>query len=103
VLSGLYAGARCVAYVPLLEGWGLPVVEAMATGTPVVASPVPSAGGRALEVDPEDEGAITEGLVAACCDEPLRARLVSAGLERASQLTWAQCARRHVAVWQDAA
>ncbi|HEX2273218.1 MAG TPA: glycosyltransferase family 1 protein, partial [Acidimicrobiales bacterium] len=51
-LAALYARARVVAYVPLVEGFGLPAVEAMAAGAPVVASPMPSTGGAALEVDP---------------------------------------------------
>lgn len=99
VLAGLYAGARCLAYVPLLEGWGLPPVEAMAACTPVVASPMPSTGGAALEVDPADVDAIGAGLVAAAGDEPRRSALVTAGLLRAGELTWEGAARRHAALW----
>lgn len=100
VLAGLYAGARCLAYVPLVEGWGLPPVEAMGACTPVVASPMPSTGGAALEVDPMDLDAIAEGLVVAAGDEPRRSALVTAGLLRAGELTWAAAARRHVALWE---
>jgi glycosyltransferase involved in cell wall biosynthesis len=100
VLAGLYAGARCVAYVPLFEGYGLPAVEAMASGAPVVASPVPSTAGAALEVDPLDVDAIAAGLVAAAADEGRRAELVAAGLQRASELTWKAAAARHVATWK---
>ena len=79
VLSALYDGARLVAYVPLREGWGLPAVEAMACGTPVVATPMPSTGGAACEVPPADVEAIADALVAVATDEALRARLVDAG------------------------
>jgi glycosyltransferase involved in cell wall biosynthesis len=99
VLAGLYAGARCVAYVPLVEGWGLPAVEAMAACTPVVASPMPSTGGAALEVDPLDVDAISAGLVAAAGDDRRRSELVTAGLIRAGELTWEAVARKHVEIW----
>ena len=81
VLSALYGGARLVAYVPLREGWGLPAVEAMRCGMPVVATPMPSTGGAACEVPPADVEAIAEALVAVATDEALRARLVAAGRE----------------------
>lgn len=100
VLAGLYERARCVVYVPLLEGFGLPVVEAMASAVPVVASPMPSAAGAALEVDPLDVDAIARGLIVAACDENRRAELVSAGLARIKDLTWERVARAHVAVWE---
>ena len=102
VLAGLYARARCVAYVPLLEGYGLPAVEAMAAGVPVVASPVPSTAGAALEVDPLDVDGIASALVEAAGDDDRRAELVSAGLLRAGQLTWKAAARRHAEVWREA-
>jgi glycosyltransferase involved in cell wall biosynthesis len=104
-LSGLYAGARCLAYVPLLEGFGLPPAEAMAAGTPVVASPLPSTGGTgpggsaALEVDPCDPEAIADGLLRAASDEPTRQRLSAAGRARAAGLTWERAARGHLEVW----
>jgi len=103
VLAGLYAGARCVAYVPLVEGWGLPAVEAMAACTPVVASPMPSTGGAALEVDPTDVDAIADALAVATGDDRRRSELVTAGLMRARELTWASAARAHAALWHDVA
>jgi glycosyltransferase involved in cell wall biosynthesis len=101
VLAGLYAGARCFAYVPLLEGWGLPPVEAMASCTPVVASAMPSTGGAALEVDPLDVEAIADALAVAAGDERRRSELVTGGLLRAGELTWEATARMHVAVWSE--
>lgn len=99
-LAALYADARVVAYVPLLEGFGLPVVEAMSACTPVVASAVPSAGGAAREVDPNDAGDIAVALVEVASDDRIRSELVTAGLLRAGDLTWSAAARRHVELWQ---
>lgn len=101
VLTALYGRARLAAYVPLREGFGLPVVEAMSCGVPVVSSPVPSAGGAALEVDPFDVDAIAAGLVAAATDHGRREELVAAGRARAAGLTWTATARRHVELWAD--
>ena len=99
-LAALYGGARCCAYVPILEGFGLPVVESMAQGTPVVSSPVPSSGGASLEVDPRNVAAIADGLVKAAADEGMRTDLIARGREHAATLRWVDTARAHVAVWQ---
>jgi GT2 family glycosyltransferase/glycosyltransferase involved in cell wall biosynthesis len=91
-LPGLYAGATALAMPSLYEGFGLPVLEAMASGIPVIASDrtaLPeTCGDAALLVDPEDRDALAEALAAAVTDESLRARLIGAGLARAAQLTW---------------
>jgi glycosyltransferase involved in cell wall biosynthesis len=102
VLSGLYATTRLLAYVPLVEGFGLPPVEAMAFGAPVVASPLPSTAGAAYEVDPGDTESIAAGLLRVAVDDDERSRLRSSGLERSSELTWSGIAEQHVAVWSAA-
>ncbi|MGH9222561.1 MAG: glycosyltransferase family 4 protein [Acidimicrobiales bacterium] len=99
VLAGLYAGARLVASVPLWEGFGLPAVEPMVVGTPVVASPQPSLGGAAYEVDPLDVEAIGAALLRVATDGPLRDDLAARGRARAAQLTWAATAARHAELW----
>ena len=100
VLAALYTRARCLVYVPLVEGFGLPPVEAMAHGAPVVASPMPSTGGAALDVGPLDVAAIADAVVAAATDDAVRERLVAAGGRRAATLTWEACARRHLELWE---
>ena len=98
-LARLLAGARALLYVPMLEGWGLPAVEAMRAGCPVVASPMPSAGDAALTVDAMDVGNIERGIITVVNDEARRDDLVSAGLERTAGFTWAAAARAHLDVW----
>lgn len=99
VLAGLYGRARLVASVPIVEGFGLPAVEAMSCGAPVVASPVPSTGDAAYTVDPLDTPAITEALVRVAVDEGLRSDLLAAGWARAAELTWAAAAAGHAEIW----
>jgi glycosyltransferase involved in cell wall biosynthesis len=101
VLAGLYVRARAFVYVPLVEGFGLPPVEAMRAGAPVVASTaVPSTAGAALEVDATDVGAIAEAIVTAVTDDAARADLVRRGTARAAALTWREAARHHLALWE---
>lgn len=94
----LIAGAEALAYPSLYEGFGFPVLEAMAAGTPVLTSNVSSlpevAGEDALLVDPKDEHAIAEGLRRVLEDRELRERLIGPGRARAAGFTWEATARR---------
>ena len=96
-LPALYAGARALVFPSLDEGFGLPVVEAFACGTPVLASTAgalpETAGGAALLVDPEDVDAIADGVRRLLEDGALRADLAARGRARAASLTWEACAR----------
>jgi glycosyltransferase involved in cell wall biosynthesis len=102
-LARLYRGARCVAYVSLYEGFGLPVLEAMACGAPVVAGRTGAseeiAGSAAVLVDPLDPEAIAAGLAEAVdrADE-----LRALGLERARAFDWREVARATVEVYREA-
>jgi glycosyltransferase involved in cell wall biosynthesis len=102
-LSALYSMTRLLAYVPLIEGFGLPPVEAMVFGAPVVASSLPSTAGAAFEVDPRDSDSIASGLLTVATDTAVRARLELAGRHRVAELRWSTIARRHVSVWGEAA
>jgi glycosyltransferase involved in cell wall biosynthesis len=96
-LPALYSEATAFVFPTLHEGFGLPVLEAMASGTPVLTSTVSSlpeiAGDAALLVDPTDESAIAEGIAQLATDRDLRRRLVSAGRDRAKQFSWDDTAR----------
>jgi glycosyltransferase involved in cell wall biosynthesis len=96
VLQALYRAAEGLAYPSLYEGFGLPVVEAMAHGLPVLTSDRSSlpevAGDAAMLVDPLDRGAIAKGLVRLVTDSALRRRLADAGPRRAARFTWSATA-----------
>jgi glycosyltransferase involved in cell wall biosynthesis len=102
-LAALYRGARCVVYASLYEGFGLPIVEAMACGTPVVTSrggaTEETAGGAAVLVDPHDVAAIAGGIEEAAARRDELRRL---GLERVRELTWEAAARATVEVYREA-
>jgi glycosyltransferase involved in cell wall biosynthesis len=95
--QALLAGARVLAYPSLDEGFGLPILEAMAVGTPVVASTAGSipevAGDAALLVPSDDVDGWATALVGVVTDDDLRGRLAHAGRLRAARFTWADTAR----------
>ncbi len=104
VLAGLYAGARLLVYAPLTEGYGLPPLEAMRQGTPVVASTeVPSVrweqGAAARLVSPTDVEGLAAALLEVAGDESERRRLVAAGETLVGQRTWREAAQAHLDLW----
>jgi glycosyltransferase involved in cell wall biosynthesis len=99
-LAALYRMARAVCYVPIEEGFGLPAVEAMHAGTPVVSSGVPSEKGASIVVDPLDVASIAAGILTAVTDDAARARAIEAGYRRTADLTWQRCAAAHLDLWR---
>lgn len=101
-LAALYRGARCVLYPSLYEGFGLPVLEAMACGAPVVTSRGGSteevAGGAAILVDPLEVDSITDGIHQAASR---RDELVPLGLARARTFAWEHAADSIVELWRE--
>ena len=96
-LPYLMSGARAFVFPSFYEGFGIPILEAMACGTPVVASGIPAlrevAGEAAYLVDPDFSENIAEGISRVLTDERLREDLKIRGLDRARQFSWGRCAR----------
>lgn len=105
-LEGLYAAASAFVLPSLVEGFGLPVLEAMARSTPVACSrdsaPGEVAGDAALAFDPTSVDEIAGAIRALLTDDALQARLRAAGPARAAQFTWARCADETMAVYRRA-
>lgn len=105
-LAALYRGATALALVSLSEGFGLPGLEAMAVGTPVLASRIEALTevyGQAAEfVDPTDVADIGRGMLRLLGDTVARAELVGAGRSRAARYSWRSMAEETVAVYRDA-
>lgn len=103
-LPALYGGALCLAYPSLEEGFGMPILEAMACGTPVLTadrSSMPEiAGDAALLVDPTSPTAIADGLRRIAGDAAVREALIARGAARAAEFTWESAAARMEAVYR---
>ena len=105
-LPALLRGACLFVFPSLYEGFGLPVLEAMACGTPVLCSNVSSlpevAGEAALLVNPVDVRGMAEAMSHLLQDEGLRAQLIERGLRQVRRFSWDRCARETLAVLEDA-
>ncbi len=106
-LPALYRAAKVFAYPSFFEGFGLPVVEAMACGTPVVTSNLSSlpeiTGDAAILIDPFEEQTLVAGLYCAVTDESLRYRLREEGLLQAQRFTWRATAEKTLRLYHESA
>lgn len=104
-LEDLYRRASILAFVSLAEGFGMPILDAMARGVPVLTSNVSAmpevAGAAALLVDPTDVRAIAGGLQRLITDSSLREKLIQAGFSRAKELTWEKSVEATWAVYRE--
>ena len=105
-LASMYRGAEALLFPSWIEGFGLPLLEAMACGTPVLASDCPAlvetAGGAALHVTAEDLPSLREGIERIAEDANLRAELRKKGRARAAGFTWERTARATLAIYREA-
>ena len=106
LLQATYRGALALAYPSLYEGFGLPLLEAMSVGTPVIAARVSSlpevAGDAALLVDPLDVDALAGALAQIAGDAALRADLAARGARRVRRFSWERAAQETLAVYREA-
>lgn len=107
MLPAIYSAAEALAFPSLYEGFGLPLLESMACGTPVVASRASClpevAEGAALLIDPSDVDALTDALEQVIADAPLRARLIEQGRRRAAEYSWRRAAMALLDVYRKVA
>jgi len=103
-MSALYSGASLFYFPSLYEGFGMPVLEAMACGTPVVTSPVCSipevAGDAAIFADPSSPEKMTDAIVRCMNDQVLRDALISKGRKRSEKFSWNETAVKTLEAYQ---
>jgi glycosyltransferase involved in cell wall biosynthesis len=106
-LQALYQGATAFLYVSFFEGFGLPILEAMAGGCPVITSNISSmpeiAGDAALLVDPACPEEIADAMQRLASDEQLRSNVLNRGSARAREFSWDECARSMMKVYHQVA
>ena len=105
-MPALYSAARALVFPSLYEGFGIPALEAMATGTPVIASNTTglaeAVGDAGLTVDPHSAEELADAMRRLLDDEALREQLVAAGLARAVNFTWGRAAAATARVYREA-
>ena len=103
-LACLYTGASVFVFPSLYEGFGLPILEAMACGCPVICSNAASlpevVGKAALQIDPTDAEGLARALDIVLTDSKLRQSLIQQGIERASQFSWKETAVKTLEVFR---
>lgn len=103
-LPDIYKGAKLLLYVSIYEGFGLPLVEAMASGLPCITANVSSmkevAGDAGLKVDPYNENEIRDAIIELVSDEELYDTLVEKGFKQAEKYTWSNCAEKTLEVYR---
>ncbi len=106
-LGGIYQRAKVFVFPSLIEGFGLPVLEALGAGIPVIASHIPAlrevAGNAALLVDPHDTEALRDAIQKVLLDESLRKCLVTKGLQRSKMFSWQGTAQKTLAIYRQVA
>jgi glycosyltransferase involved in cell wall biosynthesis len=107
VLPALYGGSTALVYPSRYEGFGLPLLEAMASGTAVIASNAPAlqevAGDAALYAPIQDPDALAEHMLTLLSDDNMRRSLVERGLERSAAFSWSRAASQHINAYREIA
>lgn len=103
-LATLYSAATCLVYPSIYEGFGLPILEAMASGTPVITSnlsSMPEVGGQAaMLIDPSNQEQLRNALIEVLQDLDLRERLTTAGIQHARLYRWQTCAQATAEIYK---